>query len=77
MGTALACRSMWMSAPLDLAALSTMDFRGELSIVELDQEDRTVPGGRSTWSPTGRSGKSPTRSRQGDYSRMLGDQGCS
>lgn len=40
MGTALACRSMWMSATLDPAALRTVDFQRELSIVELDEEDR-------------------------------------
>jgi CRISPR-associated endonuclease/helicase Cas3 len=43
MGTALACRSMWMSATPDPAALSTVDFRRELSIVELDEEDRAGP----------------------------------
>jgi CRISPR-associated endonuclease/helicase Cas3 len=43
LGTALACRSMWMSATLDPAALSTVDFHRELSIVELDQEDREGP----------------------------------
>ncbi|MDQ2883582.1 MAG: CRISPR-associated helicase Cas3' [Actinomycetota bacterium] len=43
MGTALECRSMWMSATLDPAALSTMDFRRELSIVELDEQDRAGP----------------------------------
>ena len=40
MGTALECRSMWMSATLDPAALSTVDFQRELSVVELDEEDR-------------------------------------
>ncbi|MGH3823374.1 MAG: CRISPR-associated endonuclease Cas3'', partial [Pseudonocardiaceae bacterium] len=44
LGTALPCRSMWMSATLDPAQLSTVDFRRrELSIVELDQEDRSGP----------------------------------
>lgn len=43
MGTALECRSMWMSATLDPDALSTMDFRRELSIVELDEQDRAGP----------------------------------
>lgn len=40
MGTALVCRSMWMSATLDPAALSTVDFQRELSVVKLDEEDR-------------------------------------
>ncbi len=40
MGTTLACRSMWMSATLDPTALSTVDFRRELSVVELDEDDR-------------------------------------
>ncbi|MGH3903133.1 MAG: type I-G CRISPR-associated helicase/endonuclease Cas3g, partial [Pseudonocardiaceae bacterium] len=43
MGTALACRSMWMSATLDPADLSTVDFRRELSIVEIDEADRAGP----------------------------------
>lgn len=43
MGTALACRSMWMSATLDPAELTTVDFRRELSVVELDDEDRAGP----------------------------------
>ncbi|MGH3814298.1 MAG: type I-G CRISPR-associated helicase/endonuclease Cas3g, partial [Pseudonocardiaceae bacterium] len=41
MGTALECRSMWMSATLNPAELRTVDFRQRaLSIVELDEEDR-------------------------------------
>lgn len=40
MGTAMACQSMWMSATLDPAELRTADFRRELSVVELDEEDR-------------------------------------
>ena len=44
MGTALPCRSMWMSATLNPSELSTVDFRQRaLSIVELDQEDRSGP----------------------------------
>jgi CRISPR-associated endonuclease/helicase Cas3 len=44
MGTALPCRSMWMSATLDPAELSTVDFwRRELSLVELDEDDRSGP----------------------------------
>jgi CRISPR-associated endonuclease/helicase Cas3 len=42
-GTALACRSMWMSATLNPAELRTVDFRRELSIVELDEQDRAGP----------------------------------
>ncbi|MGH3853664.1 MAG: type I-G CRISPR-associated helicase/endonuclease Cas3g [Pseudonocardiaceae bacterium] len=40
-GTAMPCRSMWMSATLNPAELSTVDFRRELSVVELDEEDRS------------------------------------
>ncbi|MEO7193384.1 MAG: CRISPR-associated helicase Cas3' [Pseudonocardiaceae bacterium] len=43
MGTAMPCRSMWMSATLNPAELSTVDFRRELSVVELDEEDRSGP----------------------------------
>jgi CRISPR-associated endonuclease/helicase Cas3 len=43
MGTAVPCRSMWMSATLDPAELSTVDFRRALSVVELDDEDRSGP----------------------------------
>jgi CRISPR-associated endonuclease/helicase Cas3 len=44
MGTALACRSMWMSATVNLDQMSTVDFRRPaLSIVELDDEDRAGP----------------------------------
>lgn len=43
MGTALECRSMWMSATLNPAGLRTVDFRRELSIVELDEQDRAGP----------------------------------
>lgn len=41
LGTAQPCRSMWMSATLDLAELSTVDFRRELSVVGLDDADRS------------------------------------
>ena len=40
LGTALPCRSMWMSATLEPTELSTVDFRRELSVVELDDTDR-------------------------------------
>jgi len=43
MGTAVPCRSMWMSATLDPAELATVDFRRALSVVELDDEDRSGP----------------------------------
>lgn len=43
LGTALQCRSMWMSATLDPAELRTVDFRRELSVRELDEEDRAGP----------------------------------
>ena len=43
MSTAVPCRSMWMSATLDPAELSTVDFRRALSVVELDDEDRSGP----------------------------------
>jgi CRISPR-associated endonuclease/helicase Cas3 len=43
MGTVRECRSMWMSATLDPAAMSTVDFRRALSIVELDEQDRVGP----------------------------------
>lgn len=43
LGTAVPCRSMWMSATLDPAELSTVDFRRALSVVELDDEDRSGP----------------------------------
>ncbi|MFN2496283.1 MAG: CRISPR-associated helicase Cas3', partial [Pseudonocardiaceae bacterium] len=44
MGTALPCRSMWMSATLNPAELHTVDFRRrQLSVVELDGPDRAGP----------------------------------
>jgi CRISPR-associated endonuclease/helicase Cas3 len=43
MGTVVPCQSMWMSATLDPAELSTVDFRRTLSVVELDDEDRSGP----------------------------------
>jgi CRISPR-associated endonuclease/helicase Cas3 len=43
LGTAAPCRTMWMSATLDPTALSTVDFRGPLSVVELDEADRSGP----------------------------------
>lgn len=39
-GTAAPCRTMWMSATLDPTELSTVDFDGPTSIVELDGADR-------------------------------------
>jgi CRISPR-associated endonuclease/helicase Cas3 len=41
LGTAVPCRSMWMSATLNPAELATADFAGPRSVVELTQEDRT------------------------------------
>lgn len=38
-GTALPCRSMWMSATLDPADLSTVDFMRKLSVVDLGRKD--------------------------------------
>ncbi|MGH3932069.1 MAG: DEAD/DEAH box helicase, partial [Pseudonocardiaceae bacterium] len=45
MGSALECRAMWMSATLNPAELRTADFprNRELSVVELDEQDRTGP----------------------------------
>lgn len=43
MGTALECRSMWMSATLNPTELSTVDFRRGLSVLKLAEEDRTGP----------------------------------
>ena len=40
LGTATPCHSMWMSATLEPTELSTVDFRRELSVVELDDTDR-------------------------------------
>lgn len=40
LGTAVPCRSMWMSATLDPAELRTVDFRRERSVVELGDDDR-------------------------------------
>ncbi|HEX5115095.1 MAG TPA: CRISPR-associated helicase Cas3' [Pseudonocardiaceae bacterium] len=40
LGTALPCRSMWMSATLAPERLRTVDFHRALSVVELDAEDR-------------------------------------
>ncbi|WP_409461715.1 CRISPR-associated helicase Cas3' [Amycolatopsis sp. GA6-003] len=39
-GTALPCRSMWMSATLDPERLRTPDFARDLSVVELGSDDR-------------------------------------
>lgn len=38
LGTAVPCRSMWMSATIDIAALSTVDFRRQLSVVDVADE---------------------------------------
>jgi CRISPR-associated endonuclease/helicase Cas3 len=38
LGTALPCRSMWMSATLDVAELSTVDLRRPLSVVDVTAE---------------------------------------
>ncbi len=43
LGTAVPCRTMWMSATLDPAQLSTVDFRRLPTVVELDEADRTGP----------------------------------
>ena len=43
LGTATPCHSMWMSATLEPTELSSVDFRRELSVVELDDTDRTGP----------------------------------
>jgi CRISPR-associated endonuclease/helicase Cas3 len=40
LGTALPCRSMWMSATLEPDRLRTVDFQRAVSVVELDAEDR-------------------------------------
>lgn len=40
LGTAIPCRTMWMSATINPAALSTVDFSRPLSVVELTEEDR-------------------------------------
>jgi CRISPR-associated endonuclease/helicase Cas3 len=40
-GTALPCHSMWMSATINLPELRTVDFHRELSIVQLEEEDRS------------------------------------
>ncbi|CCK60926.1 CRISPR-associated helicase/endonuclease Cas3 [Mycobacterium canetti] len=37
-GTALPCRSMWMSATIDVAELSTVDLRRPLSVVDVTDE---------------------------------------
>jgi CRISPR-associated endonuclease/helicase Cas3 len=37
-GTALRCRSMWMSATIDVAELSTVDMRRQLSVVDVADE---------------------------------------
>ena len=41
LGTAAECRSMWMSATVNLDRLRTVDFRRDLSVSELDERDRT------------------------------------
>jgi CRISPR-associated endonuclease/helicase Cas3 len=38
LGTALPCRSMWMSATIDKAELSTVDLRRELSVLDVTEE---------------------------------------
>jgi CRISPR-associated endonuclease/helicase Cas3 len=43
LGTAVPCRSMWMSATLDPTELRTVDFRRERSVVELGDDDRDGP----------------------------------
>ncbi|MGH3621189.1 MAG: type I-G CRISPR-associated helicase/endonuclease Cas3g [Sciscionella sp.] len=43
LGTAVACRSMWMSATVDPAELATVDFCRELTVVELAEADRRGP----------------------------------
>ncbi len=43
LGTATPCRTMWMSATLDPAKLSTVDFGGPTTVVELDAADRAGP----------------------------------
>lgn len=42
MGSALPCRTMWMSATLDPEALSTIDYSRADSVVELDDADRVA-----------------------------------
>lgn len=42
-GTAAPCHTMWMSATLDPAALSTVDFRRRPTVVELDEADCAGP----------------------------------
>ncbi|MDN5852920.1 MAG: CRISPR-associated endonuclease Cas3'' [Actinomycetia bacterium] len=41
LGTVRPCHTMWMSATLDVEALSTVDFRRDLRISELTDADRT------------------------------------
>jgi CRISPR-associated endonuclease/helicase Cas3 len=43
LGTALPCRTMWMSATVDRRQLSTVDFDRELTAVELGDGDREGP----------------------------------
>ena len=40
LGTAMPCRSMWMSATLDVATLRTVDFDRRLTVVEISDTDR-------------------------------------
>jgi len=40
MGSAAECRTMWMSATVDPVALSTVDFRRKLAVVELGDQDQ-------------------------------------
>jgi CRISPR-associated endonuclease/helicase Cas3 len=46
LGTVRPSRSMWMSATVDLEALSTIDFRQELRVAELTDDDRRGELGR-------------------------------
>jgi CRISPR-associated endonuclease/helicase Cas3 len=46
LGTVRPSRSMWMSATVDLDALSTVDFRRELRVAELTDDDRSGELGR-------------------------------
>ncbi|MBS4729898.1 CRISPR-associated helicase Cas3' [Mycobacterium sp. SM1] len=41
-GTALPCRSMWMSATIDVTELSTIDMRGPLSVVDVADDSEEL-----------------------------------
>ncbi|WP_166355286.1 type I-G CRISPR-associated helicase/endonuclease Cas3g [Phytoactinopolyspora limicola] len=43
LGTAESCRSMWMSATVDLGTLATVDYVGPSTTVEISEADRTGP----------------------------------